>query len=132
MNASAGHRLILVVAAVLAALAVAMGAFAAHGLRTIVDARAVELVETASRYQLAHAIAVLAASALAPQRYLGRLLLLAGAVLFPGSLYALAFGAPRWIATIAPFGGALFVIGWLALGYAFVRSDGARKGSGRR
>lgn len=102
-----------VVAALLAMLAVAMGAFGAHVLERTGDARAVALVETASRYQLAHALAALLATALRPARRAARLAFLVGAVLFPGSLYALALGLPRGLALLAPVGGGLFLLGWL-------------------
>lgn len=116
-------RWLAVAAALLGALAVAMGAFAAHGLRAAGDLRAVELVETASRYQLVHVLAALLAGALRPGRIVARLAFVAGAVLFPGSLYALAMGLPRGLAMLAPVGGGLFVLGWLLLALDLARPD---------
>ena len=110
-----------VAAALLAALAVAMGAFGAHVLEETGDARAVALVETASRYQLAHALAALSAAALRPARRAARLAFFAGAVLFPGSLYALALGLPRGLAVLAPLGGGLFLLGGLLLAIDLAR-----------
>ncbi|MCX8102538.1 MAG: DUF423 domain-containing protein [Geminicoccaceae bacterium] len=122
-------RWLAVAAALLGATAVAMGAFAAHGLRAAGDPRAVELVEIASRYQLAHALAALLAGALRPARIAARLAFVAGALLFPGSLYALAFGLPRGLAMLAPVGGGLFVLGWLLLALDLARGE-PRGGAG--
>ena len=52
-------------------------------------------------------------------------LLLVGSVLFPGALYALAFGGPRWMGAVAPIGGAAFIVGWLSLGLAALMRPGA-------
>lgn len=109
-------RTIVTLAALLGAGAVAMGAFAAHALAG--DPRAADLVATAARHQMWHALALLALAALrlaAPLAALGWLL---GVVLFCGALYALALGAPSGIAMAAPFGGAAFIVGWLALAVA--------------
>lgn len=106
------RRALPVVAALLALLAVAMDALAAHALAGAGQARAAELVTTGSRHQLAHALAILIASALRPERLAARLVFLAGALLFPGTLYGLAFGWPRALAALAPVGGGLFLVGW--------------------
>lgn len=120
MREQAGRRL-GVAAALLGGLAVAMGAFAAHGLEGAGAARAAALVETASRYQLAHALAILVAGALRPARVGARLALLAGAVLFPGSLYGLALGLPAGLAALAPVGGACLLLGWALLALELAR-----------
>jgi uncharacterized membrane protein YgdD (TMEM256/DUF423 family) len=106
------------VAALLGLLAVAAGAFAAHGLEARGDARAAGWVETGSRYQMAHALAILTYRAIGLNGRLPPLLWAVGAVLFPVSLYALAFGAPRAVAWVTPVGGAAFLAGWAALGWA--------------
>jgi uncharacterized membrane protein YgdD (TMEM256/DUF423 family) len=113
-----GPALVVRLAALSGFLAVAFGAFAAHGAR---DARAAELLHTGSLYQLTHALAVFGwlavrkvggtASLTAPA------LFLAGTVLFSGSLYALAFGAPRALGMVTPFGGLCFLAGWLLLAW---------------
>lgn len=111
--------------AVLGLVAVAAGAFAAHGLEARGDARAADLVETASRYQVWHALAILAYVALGAPRRLPLLLWAAGAVVFPGSLYALALGAPSVIAAAAPVGGTALIGGWAALAwFAFTSPRG--------
>ncbi|MGN6120094.1 MAG: DUF423 domain-containing protein [Rhodanobacter sp.] len=102
------------------ASAVLLGAFGAHALRGVLDARAVELWHTAVEYHAWHALALALAVALGHGRgaRVATVAFAAGIVLFSGSLYALALGAPRWTGIITPFGGLAFVIGWLALGWA--------------
>lgn len=115
-------RWMLVAGALLALLAVAAGAFAAHGLRNTLDAYLLGIFETAARYQMYHALAIFGVGILASQERLPpRWLILAavafctGILLFSGSLYALAIGAPRWLGAITPVGGMLFMLGWLAI-----------------
>jgi uncharacterized membrane protein YgdD (TMEM256/DUF423 family) len=110
-----------VIAAMLGGLAVATGAFGAHALAGMAEARTVELVETGSRYQLAHALATLVAGILHPERSASRLAFLVGAILFPGSLYVLALGLPRWLAMLAPVGGVSFMLGWALLAIDLAR-----------
>ncbi|KRE86677.1 hypothetical protein ASG75_00370 [Rhodanobacter sp. Soil772] len=102
------------------ASAVLLGAFGAHALRGVLDARGTELWHTAVSYHAWHALALALAAGLGRGRS-GRVAVAAfavGIVLFSGSLYALALGAPRWVGIITPFGGLAFVAGWLALGWA--------------
>jgi uncharacterized membrane protein YgdD (TMEM256/DUF423 family) len=104
-----------------AALAVALGAFGAHGLKSRLSAARLENYETAARYQMYHALALLAAffasrqwpsSALPP---LAGWLFIAGTLLFSGSLYLLALtDKPRWGA-VTPLGGLAFIAGWICL-----------------
>lgn len=107
-------RTLLVLAALSGFLAVAFGAFAAHGASD----HAAELLRTGAHYQIVHALAVFAAAYVAPTRRLAPALFLAGSLLFAGSLYALAFGAPGVIGAITPLGGLCFLAGWLALGWS--------------
>jgi uncharacterized membrane protein YgdD (TMEM256/DUF423 family) len=102
------------------ASAVLLGAFGAHALRGVLDARGAELWHTAVNYHAWHALALAVVAGLGRGRS-GRVAMAAfvvGIVLFSGSLYALALGAPRWVGIITPFGGLAFVAGWLALGWA--------------
>jgi uncharacterized membrane protein YgdD (TMEM256/DUF423 family) len=103
-------------AAVSGLLAVGFGAFAAHGVR---DPKAVEWLHTGSQYQMVHALAVFAALALnragAKRMGLAAAFFLGGTLLFSGSLYAMALGAPRILGAITPFGGLSFIIGWAVL-----------------
>ena len=111
--------LVVRLAALSGFLAVAFGAFAAHGAK---DARAVELLHTGSLYQMTHALAVFGWLALrkagAKTDVTTPALFLIGTVLFSGSLYALAFGAPRILGMVTPFGGLCFLAGWLLLARA--------------
>jgi uncharacterized membrane protein YgdD (TMEM256/DUF423 family) len=113
-----GPALVVRLAALSGFLAVAFGAFAAHGAR---DARAAELLHTGSLYQMIHALAVF--GWLAVRKVGGKVdvttptLFLAGTVLFSGSLYALAFGAPPALGMVTPFGGLCFLAGWLLLAW---------------
>ena len=118
-----GSALVVRLAALSGFLAVAFGAFAAHGAK---DARAAELLHTGSLYQMTHALAVfgwLGISQASQDKAGGKLgvtapaLFLAGTVLFSGSLYALAFGAPRMLGMVTPFGGLCFLAGWLLLAW---------------
>jgi len=105
-------------------MAIAMGAFAVHGLRSVLDADALGWIETASRYQMWHALVLLGVALLLvrAQPYRHRRLLqaiggafLAGIVLFAGSLYLLAFTHVRAFAWLTPFGGVVLMAGWLGL-----------------
>ena len=102
------------------ASAVILGAFGAHALRDVLDARGSELWHTAVSYHFWHALAL----ALAVMTGAGRARRVAipafaiGIVVFCGSLYALALGAPRWFGAITPLGGVAFSVGWIALGVA--------------
>jgi uncharacterized membrane protein YgdD (TMEM256/DUF423 family) len=104
------------------ALAVALGAFAAHGLRSRISTDALATFETGARYHMYHALALLAV-AWAIGRWPGTWattagwLFVAGTVLFPGSLYLLAVTGVRALGAITPFGGLAFILGWLALAW---------------
>ncbi len=107
--------------ALLAALAVAAGAFGAHALRGRLEPAALALFETAARYQLVHALAAVVCADRATAGRGSRVparLFLAGIVLFSGSLYALALGAPRLLGAVTPLGGAAFISGWLMLAWS--------------
>jgi uncharacterized membrane protein YgdD (TMEM256/DUF423 family) len=116
-------RLLFTLGAASGALAVAAGAFGAHALKARLGADLLAVFETAARYQMFHALALLAA-AWAASRWPGwrarvaGLCFAAGTLLFCGSLYALALGGARALGAVAPFGGALFIAGWLLLATA--------------
>jgi len=116
----------LLVAAVNGFLAVAAGAFGAHGLQGRLDAHALQLFETAARYHMYHALALgLAAFAIrdaaAGAATVASLFFLAGILLFSGSLYFLALTGVKGAAIVTPFGGLCFLIGWGALALAATR-----------
>ena len=109
--------------AVSAALAVLLGSFGAHALKVRLAPEQLAVFETGVRYHLIHALGLLAA-AWAAGRYgdgpatWGGWLLLAGTVLFSGSLYALSLSGVRWLGMITPFGGVAFIVGWVLLAMA--------------
>jgi uncharacterized membrane protein YgdD (TMEM256/DUF423 family) len=112
-------------AALAGAVAVIAGAFSAHGLDPVADARAIGWLQTGSSYQGLHALAMLAVVALSRTASIhGRLAMaaqwffLAGVILFPGALYGLALNGPRWLGAVAPLGGLAFIAGWLSLALA--------------
>ena len=100
-------------------VAVAVGAFAAHG---VADPRAQELLRTGAMYGFMHTMATFACATFmqvgARRARFAPGFFLAGVLLFSGSLYALAFGAPRWIGIVTPFGGLCFLGGWAVLAWA--------------
>ncbi|MDP1738562.1 MAG: DUF423 domain-containing protein [Caulobacter sp.] len=109
----------MTLAAVSGFVAVAVGAFAAHGVS---DPRAADWLRTGATYQFMHTMATFACATfmnigarrarLAPAFFLG------GTVLFSGSLYAMALGAPRWLGAVTPLGGLAFLTGWAILAWA--------------
>ena len=119
-----------VLAALLGALAVALGAFGAHALRGRLEPGDLATFDTAARYQLVHALAAAFAAGRAGHRgaTAAAAAFLAGAVLFSGSLYALALGAPRILGAVTPFGGLALILGWLMVARSFAgeRADTLR------
>jgi len=109
-----------------ALLGVAAGAFGAHSLRGRLSAEMLAVYETAVRYQLFHALALLAV-AWAIARWPGPVtaaagwLFVAGTLLFSGSLYALSLSGVRWLGAITPLGGLAFLVGWGCLIWAALR-----------
>ena len=116
-------RLFFMLGSLTGLLTVAAGAFGAHALQSRLDARAMEIFQTAVRYQMLHAVALLAV-AWASTRWpglavrVGGFAFVVGLVIFCGSLYALALGAPRWLGATTPLGGVAFLVGWGCLAAA--------------
>jgi uncharacterized membrane protein YgdD (TMEM256/DUF423 family) len=113
-------RVALIAAALAGAVAVMLGAFGAHALRGVLDESALATWRTAVDYQFWHVLALLGVATIARDHASGflRAATLAfafGIVLFSGSLYALALGAPRVLSVITPVGGLLLIAGWIAL-----------------
>ena len=113
------NRLLVAIGAINAALAVAAGAFAAHGLRARLEPRAFEVFETGARYHMYHALAIIAAGLVAAR--VPGWLFLAGIVLFSGSLYALALTDVKVLGAITPLGGLAFLAGWVWLAVSVLR-----------
>ena len=111
-----------------AAIAVGAGAFAAHGLRDKLDARALEVFETGPRYQMYHAFAIILAGLVASfgvnrGAATAGWLFQAGIVLFSGSLYALALTGVKTLGAVTPLGGLAFLAGWLWLAWTTWRGE---------
>jgi uncharacterized membrane protein YgdD (TMEM256/DUF423 family) len=112
-----------VVGALLGAISVVLGAFGAHALRGRLEPAMLAVFETAVRYQIVHAIALLFVGRIgadAPRRgaALAGVLFTCGVVLFSGSLYALVFTRLTWWGAVTPLGGLALIGGWLALARA--------------
>ncbi len=111
------------------ALAVAMGAFGAHGLRNRLDAYSLSVYEKAVFYHFINALGILIVAVLArtgtfPMASEDRVswCLLIGIIIFSGSLYALALTGVRMLGAITPIGGVAFIVGWLLLAYYAIRA----------
>lgn len=127
------HKHILRLAAFLGALAVALGAFAAHGLKEVVPENAAQVFETGVRYQFYHVFALFFAGQLYG-KYGTKLLWYAtvsfvlGILLFSGSLYLMTFKIAKdikgldWLGPVTPIGGVSFIAGWLCLGLGIPNS----------
>ncbi len=107
------------------ALGVAIGAFGAHGLQGELDAYSLDIYQRAVLYHFIHALGLLLVGALTaagavsrPTAQWAAMLLLAGIVLFSGSLYTLALTGNRMLGAVTPFGGVAFIAGWVVLAYA--------------
>lgn len=118
----------LAIAAINGLLAVALGAFGAHGLKGRLTESLMSAYQTAVQYHFYHTLALLGLAILM-QRVGKKALLMtsgylfiAGMVLFSGSLYWMAFGGPRWLGPVTPLGGLTFLAGWLLLFIAALRS----------
>lgn len=119
-------RWAMTLGALLAGVAVALGAFGAHALRARLEPRDLEIFETAVRYQMYHALALLAVGWLisreAPGAGAAAWSFLIGMALFSGSLYLMVATGQRWLGAVTPLGGVAFLIGWLLLARAAWRS----------
>ena len=108
--------------AVLAALGVALGAFATHGLKGTLTPELLANFETGVRYQMYAALALLVLGTQTGQRR-APMLLLGGAVIFSGTLYILALTGMKWLGAITPIGGVLLIAGFVLAAVDFRRSD---------
>jgi uncharacterized membrane protein YgdD (TMEM256/DUF423 family) len=101
------------IAAAFCILAVALGAFGAHGLKNLLQANGtLDVWEKAVLYHLAHAVALVALAIPATPNRGAFFLIAAGIVIFSGTLYLLAFTNVRWLGAITPIGGLCFLAGW--------------------
>ena len=113
------NRILVAVGAINAAIAVAAGAFAAHALKDRLEPKMLEVFETAARYQMYHALAIVLGGLLAARTpgYIFQ----AGIALFSGSLYALALTDVKALGAITPIGGVAFLVGWAWLAVSNLR-----------
>jgi uncharacterized membrane protein YgdD (TMEM256/DUF423 family) len=120
------ERTFVLLGALFAFLAVALGAFGAHGLQDRLSPSDLEIFETGVRYQMYHALALIlvawigarwpgGGSAVAGWAFV------AGILIFSGSLYAVVLSGVRWLGAITPIGGVAFLAGWLALAWRVLR-----------
>ncbi|WP_201588332.1 DUF423 domain-containing protein [Psychrobacter jeotgali] len=106
------------IAAINMAIAVALGAFGAHGLKNVASAQQLEWWQTATLYLFVHGLGLLLVGLLIRFNLIAQTsawLLQIGILIFAGSLYAMTLGAPRWFGAITPIGGVLMIAGWLWL-----------------
>lgn len=116
------------VGAIAAAIGITFGAFGAHALKSRVTEDLLSIFEVGVRYQMYHALALLAV-AWADERWPGSLLnasgwlFVLGILLFSGSLYLMTLTGARWLGAVTPFGGLCFIFGWIALAIAALRAS---------
>ena len=120
----------IVIAAISGAMCVMLGAFASHGLKSIVSAQRLDVFHTAVDYQFYHSLALMLVAVLrhhynSLERQLCQVagLFCAGILLFSGSLYTLVLTDTPWLGAITPFGGSAFIIGWLYLALSVLRNE---------
>jgi|SRR5690554_1940048 len=130
-------RSTLVIAALLGTLAVALGAFAAHGLQTLLSERLLQVFQIGVQYQFYHVFALLLTGLLQQRRdsrglRLAAVLFLLGILIFSGSLYVLALSGVHWLGAITPLGGSAFIAGWLVLAFSIFKQGNENADSGER
>ena len=112
------------ISAVFGFLAVALGAFGAHGLHDLLEKNGrLSTWETAAHYHLVHAVVLFVISTQRPLRIAAWWLMLAGVVIFSGTLYALALTNVKWLGAITPIGGVCLLAGWLALVFGKIQPE---------
>lgn len=124
----------IIVGAVSMAIAVLMGAFGAHGLKTQLTEYAMGVYQTAVQYQIYHSLGLILIGAIGqipnmPHKGLTRsgLAMALGILIFSGSLYLLAFTGIKWLGAITPVGGLLMVISWLLLAWTVFKHSSFRQ-----
>lgn len=120
-------KIIIAIAAILLALAVAAGAFGAHALKNVLSAERLETWQTAVQYHAWHALGLMLIALIGVQFDLvvtwPASLILAGIVIFSGSLYALCLSGLGWLGAITPIGGVAFIAGWVLLAIQVLKAD---------
>lgn len=120
-------KILIAIAAILLALAVAAGAFGAHALKNILSAERLETWQTAVQYHAWHALGLMLIALIGAQFEIAvtgpASLILAGIVIFSGSLYALCLSGMGWLGAITPIGGLAFIMGWILFGIQVLKAD---------
>ena len=121
-------RTFFLLGALFAFLGVAAGAFGAHSLKAVLSSEMLAVFETAVRYQMYHAFALLAVGwagtqSQQPSVRLAGWMFVLGIVLFSGSLYGLSFSGSRWLGAITPLGGVAFLAGWALLAWGLWKAS---------
>lgn len=117
-------RIFLAIASALGGISVILGAFASHALKDRLGERALAIWETGTKYQMYHALVLIAIALLIARFPNSRLFVVAGyafisgVVIFSGSLYALSLSGIKWLGAITPLGGVALIIGWACLAVA--------------
>jgi len=116
-------RTLILAGSACAFIGVGLGAFGAHGLRKRLSSDMLAVFEIGVRYQLVHALALLAAGAAAARLAPGALaaagvLFVAGILVFSGSLYILALSGRKWLGAVTPLGGLALLAGWACLAWS--------------
>ncbi|PAU94522.1 hypothetical protein CK503_06925 [Aliifodinibius salipaludis] len=118
------QKLFLIIGSIAMTLAVGLGAFGAHGLKEILTDEMLDIFETGVKYHFYHAIGLLAVGLVAQLMPNSSLLqwsgwlMLAGIIIFSGSLYILSISGIRWMGAITPIGGLCFIVAWVLLAIA--------------
>lgn len=121
------HRTFIAIGATSALLAVIFGAFAAHGLKTSVSDHYLDVFKTSAQYQMYHSLGLILIGVLYQSKpdtslKVSAWLMMAGIILFSGSLYALVLSNQTWLGMITPIGGTAFIIGWAFVVYSQIKS----------
>ena len=120
MNSQTAFR----ISAVFGFVAVALGAFGAHGLQDLLIRNVRTATwDTAAHYHITHSVVMLLVATLQPFRCTAWWLMLAGVVIFSGTLYVFALTNLKWLVAITPFGGVSLLAGWLALAFGKTKTD---------
>lgn len=121
------HKRMLVIAAVLAALGVALGAFGAHALEDYLSPERMATWETAVQYHMWHSLAIMVlaivSEAFKINLKISIRLILAGILIFSGSLYLLCLTGIGWLGAITPIGGICFITGWLYCAVQIIKNS---------
>ncbi len=122
------HNVIISGGSFNAALAIALGAFAAHGLEKHLDERSIQVFNTAADFHFWHALGIILVGMIAkiyPNTQYSAIatLMNLGIILFCGSLYVLSITGIRWLGMITPFGGSAFILAWLWLSWKCFRNQ---------